>query len=372
VSFAASVARLHAELKRQGIDLQDMRAERHLETTLVALPEPDYEPVGPAKGPQITWQEPGTALCHPVPATRSTGFRYFLDGTQRTLPAFFSSSIPIIASITAAAVLERDTDGNCAIMRGMLRLKHTWIAPRRSGDPAVARFIAAVERQGVAAPGTPRSSGNPLVIDPIDPNGELDDPEYQAALGDFGRLVNLSYDRARLLRQDLEEDLLEAWAAATSDSDGWIVVDGALRNAQPRMVGLVKSFTRQYLTGEAAAALLRLPPGHRSPAFEVHDSRPTNSSPGSGWRGKPVVCWYLRLRDATGRDPRYGLVRVETDVSVRDTAQIDELSSWILAERIPSATADARWATLLYPVHYLEQILKRSLEAETRGWPSPR
>ncbi len=46
VTFAASVARLHAELKRQGIDLQDMRAERHLEITLVATPDIDPDPAG--------------------------------------------------------------------------------------------------------------------------------------------------------------------------------------------------------------------------------------------------------------------------------------------------------------------------------------
>jgi hypothetical protein len=41
----------------------------------------------------------------------------------------------------------------------------------------------------------------------------------------------------------------------------------------------------------------------------------------------------------------------------------------VLAERTPRATGDARWATLLYPVHLLERILKRRLDADTRGWP---
>ncbi len=245
-------------------------------------------------------------------------------------------------------------------MPGMLRLRHHWLAPRRSGDPAVDRFIATVEGQAHEANGTRQPAATTQVIDPIE---HLDAAAYAAALEDFSRLVYLAYDKARKLRQEVEEDLLDAWHATTATSEDWIVVDGALRIAKPRMVGLVKSFTRQYLTGEAASALLRLPRGYRTQAFEVYDS---------WWRGTPVTAWYLRLRDATGRDPRYGLVRVETAQGVRDTAQIDEVSSWILAERIPSATADARWATLLYPVHFLEQILKRYLEAETRGWPSPR
>ncbi|MER3485634.1 MAG: hypothetical protein C4345_06375, partial [Chloroflexota bacterium] len=259
-----------------------------------------------------------------------------------------------------AAVLVRDAQGECTVMPGMIRLRHHWLAPHRSGDPAVDRFIATVERLAPGANGTRQPSVATRVIDPID---HLDEASYAAALEDFSRLVYLAYDKARKLRQEVEEELLDAWHGATAGSEDWIVVDGALRIAKPRMVGLVKSFTRQYLTGEDAAALLRLTPGHRTRAFGVHDS----------WRrGTPVTAWYLRMRDATGRDPRYGLVRIETAVGVRDTAQIDEVSSWILAERIPSATADARWATLLYPVHFLEQILKRYLEAETRGWPSPR
>ncbi len=361
MTFAASVARLHAELKRQGIDLQDMRAERHLEVTLVANPDLDLEVDG-ATSPrsEFRWLEPEGDFFRSVPAGIPSGFRYFLDGTQRTLPAFFSAFVPIIATINAAAILVRNDEGDCAIMPGMLRLRHHWLAPRRSGDPAVDRFIATVERQPYAAGG---SAEPPMVSCVIDPIHHLDDPAYKAVLEDFSRLIYLAYDKARKLRQELEEDLLRDWWNATAGTPDWILVDGALRIAQPRMVGLVKSFTRHYLTGEAASALLRLPRGHRSPAFEVFDR---------WWRGTPVTAWYLRLRDATGRDPRYGLVRVETSPEVRDTAQIDELSSWILAERIPSATADARWATLLYPVHFLEQILKRYLEAETRGWPSPR
>ncbi len=71
-------------------------------------------------------------------------------------------------------------------------------------------------------------------------------------------------------------------------------------------------------------------------------------------------------------DARHALVRVEAGPEVREQAQIDELSAWLMAERTPRATADARWATLLYPVHFLEQILKRRLAADTRGWPGGR
>ena len=79
--------------------------------------------------------------------------------------------------------------------------------------------------------------------------------------------------------------------------------------------------------------------------------------------------WYIRLWDADGMDARHSLVRVEAHAELVTTEQIDEISSWILAERTPRATGDARWATLLYPVHLLERMLKRRLDADTRGWP---
>jgi hypothetical protein len=352
VNFATSVARLHAEVKRLGLDLHDMRAERHLELTLVGDTNLDAETVRRAERPEITWREPIAASTREVPASPSRSkLAYFLDGTQRTLPGYFSTSVPIVASINAAAILSRDERGNCRVVPGLLNLRHAWLAPLGSGDESIDRFVAAVRRQGGQVE---------------DPLSDLRDPDaYVDALGDFGHLVQMAYKRARDLRQQLEEDLLASWVEQTAADPraDWVVVDGALRSAQPRMVGLVKSFTRQYVTGQDAAALLRLPTRHRTPAFQVFDD---------WWRKAKVTAWYLRMHDATGRDPRYALVRVETSADVTDTAQIDEISAWLLAERIPRATADERWATLLYPVHYLERILKRYLEAETRGWPSPR
>jgi hypothetical protein len=110
--------------------------------------------------------------------------------------------------------------------------------------------------------------------------------------------------------------------------------------------------------------MLSLPPGYRTTAFFPHDK-----SRRGGPEPDARTLWYLRMWDATGLDARHALVRVETTSSIRATAEIDRLSSWLWAERTPRATGDARWATLLYPVHYLERILKRCLDADTQGWP---
>jgi hypothetical protein len=138
-----------------------------------------------------------------------------------------------------------------------------------------------------------------------------------------------------------------------------MIVDGALRGHSQNTIGLVKSFTRQYVSGSEADQLFRLPAGYRTAAFVVEDK----------WRPGAYAVWYLRFWDATGRDPRHSLVRIEVADPAITPQQVDTLSGWLLAERAPRATADPRWATLLYPIHYLERILKRYIDNETRYWP---
>ena len=80
--------------------------------------------------------------------------------------------------------------------------------------------------------------------------------------------------------------------------------------------------------------------------------------------------WYLRMQNPTGQDARHGLIRLETAMTEADAELADLISSWILAERAPRPSSDARWATLLYPIHLLERMLKRRIQAITAGWPA--
>jgi hypothetical protein len=331
-----------------------MRREQHLELHLTGTAAPDVRESRPGKVHIDRIEGPITAREVPRITPGASALRYFLDGTQRTFFAYLFGSIPVVASVSAAAVLERNAAGQPDVMPGMLELAHTWFVPLRL--PAVEGFVKHAREIGIA------------VVDPIaEIEGEED---YAAIAGDYGRLVEYAYRAAGKVRERLEDDLLRRWSTTTAGEDGWIVVDGALRRREARAIGLVKSFTRQYLSGEEAACLFSLPPGHRTGAFKAfipwlqHDS----DAAGDGWR----TLWYLRFWDARGRDARHSLVRVEVDPDLTDPAHIDRLSSWLLAERVPRATADARWATLLYPVHYLERILKRYVDADTRGWPGSR
>jgi hypothetical protein len=185
-------------------------------------------------------------------------------------------------------------------------------------------------------------------------------------LSDYSHFIDLAYIAAREAREKLETDVLTGWSMRPerATDPNWIVVDGALRVCAPRAVGLVKSFTRQHLTGQEAVTLYDLPQGHRTSAFQATDKyRSDVDLADLGDELKKRTLWYMRLHDAAGKDARHGLVRIETDPNVRSTEEIDNLSCWLLAEKRPRSN-DARWANLLYPVHVLERILKQYVDRE--------
>jgi hypothetical protein len=233
---------------------------------------------------------------------------------------------------------------------GTLRMEHCWLIPEVS-DPRVDDLCARIRASGMRVL-DPRSAAQP--------GGDED-----VSL-DYGYLHELAYVAARRVREETEARVLADWVGRPdwAAGDDWMVIDGRLRTPYPRTIGLVKQFSGAYLSGEEAETLLGLQPGFRTTAFRPQDDR-RRFGPESEQR----TLWYIRLWDADGTDARHALVRIEAAGDVCTTEEIDRISSWILAERTPRATGDSRWATLLYPVHLLERILKRSLDADTRGWP---
>jgi hypothetical protein len=347
VSFIAQFAEIHAEVRRRGIAAYDMRDEGNLELVYVGTSGLDVDGATGRASVKLGWLESEPGRTRPVPTlTAPSPIRYFLDGSQRTLRAFYCDNVPVITGIVGAAVLERNDRGEPKVMPGMLAFKHVWVIPTVSDLPGLNQLVQVISSRG----GT--------IVDPLD---ELPPDRYQAELHEFGGVIERGFKRVGKVRQDLEIELLARWQAEIGGDAGLLLVDGPLRIATPGAVGLVKSFTRQYLTGEASSALFRMKHGERSAAFRVVD----------GWRSEvPVDAWYQRHWDATGRDPRHALVRIELSSDWSGKPAVDDVAGWIMRERVPAAKADARWATLLYPVHYLEEILKRRIDAETRGWSS--
>lgn len=135
-------------------------------------------------------------------------------------------------------------------------------------------------------------------------------------------------------------------------SQAWLVVDGSLADspdwaADPRMVGVVKSHATLPFDGADLAHYLRLPAGHRSSIFA-----PATRS------FAPVRAWALRLWPWAGKDLFHGLVRVEVAPANGTPERAAAISRWLLAERAPISTPDARWDRLLYGIHAVEQYLK--------------
>lgn len=346
-SFADRVNSLHADLLRDGVPVADMRRSPAMELQFAGAGE-----IGRVSAPAKPGFEPleGPIAAREVPrvAPRESRLHYFLDGTQRTFAVWRFGLVPIAATVTAAAVLQRQPTGDGVVASGTLRIEHCWLIPDIA-DARIADLRARISDLGME------------MVDPrtVDDDGEPDEGEI-----DFGRLHEQAYVAARKVREKTEARVLADWVGRPEwdKDDGWIVVDGRLRTPSPRTIGLVKQFRDSYLVGQDAETLLSLPPGYRTTAFLPERRR-------FGPDSEERTLWYLRLWDAEGMDARHALVRIEAPRSVCTTVEIDRISGWILAERTPRATGDSRWATLLYPVHLLEEILKRRLDVDTRGWP---
>lgn len=336
-SYAARQLAVQRQVNRYGLDLRVIRAGEPLELT--------YANGGPAVDDgasgrlAIEWIEDHTRIVRAVDRGETVPIKYFLDGAQRTIPRFVGTTFPVVESICAAAVLEREPQGVGQVCEGTLAFQAIWILPSQCGDGEIRRFRAFLEEQEIE------------VRDPLGDGG----PEL---LDDYSTMEQRIYAVAMDARAEHEERVYHRWCEQYGDCDDWIVLDGRLRGDNHRAIGLVKSFSRHYLTGPNAAELYRMPEAHRTAAFRMQKRA----------GGEPITAWYLRLRDASGLDPRHGLIRVEVSGEIGMPAEIDAISAALLAERSPRATGDDRWATLLYPIYHLEQALKRYLDANTRGW----
>jgi hypothetical protein len=374
LTLSDAYVRHSRELREQGVHHADMRNAASLETQfsggtggLSAAPARLSDQLRRLEGADPILRVP--VLPAGPGESRVAGF---LDGSQRTVSAWRIGLVPVIATVAAAAVVSRSVAGEAGIARDRegrttLRMEHRWLIPRRSGDARVDRLIRSIEDAGGA------------VSDPVARraavDGVVDQDDYDAWLNDYSRLVEVAYDAARQVRVEVEMKLLDEWPQTDPTGDGWLVVDGRRALDVPRTLGVVKRVASQYLSGAEAVQVYDLPVGHRTSAFVPRRDKRGGEVAYQGRSPHAVdantsVMWFLRMHDHAGLDAYHGLVRVEAPSDAEDAADITRYSSWLLAERTPRATGDARWASLLYPIHLLERVLKRQIAAETRAWPN--
>ncbi len=348
-SFAEQINQVYSDLRKDGVAVADMRRSPAMELQFAGSGEiGGRAPNGGARTGVEPFEGPIVARRIPEISPRDSRLRYFLDGAQRTFSVLRCGLVPVAATVVAAGVLRRDPTGDGILEPGTLALEHSWLIPGVD-EPTLNELRDRIEATGMSI---------------VDPLPEREDERDDASV-DFGHLHELAYKAAQEIRAEVEKGVLSRWTqrAEWRNDDSWILVDGRLPAASFRSIGLVKQFTESYLSGNDAVTMLSLPPGFRTTAFSPVVRRHFGED--SGER----LMWYIRLWDADGMDARHSLVRIEAAGDIVTTEEIDEISSWILAERTPRATGDARWATLLYPVHLLERMLKRRLDVDTRGWP---
>ena len=257
-------------------------------------------------------------------------FKAFLDGTQRSEIVCHVGPAPIIMGQAAAVIRERRN-----------RRMHTWGVPLRESRIYAPRGLLSTHAWEVL-----QTLHGPRLVDTTDAAAELG--AHPFALRDG------AVHRVQSHRESLEQRLAERWCSHERQP---LFIDGGISGSEAVAVsgctvGVVKSHRTLYAEGEALAAILGLPHRHRSSVFRITSPKRTT-----------VASWYLRLRDPAGRDPMWGLVRVE--VAYPDPQQLDrigeranEVSRWILAEASPLALPDARWDKMVYGIRDCEEYLK--------------
>ncbi len=256
----------------------------------------------------------------------STGrFTCFLDVMQRPKgPVYINCSVPIMYGYVAAAVRTRGADRRMRTLEGFHEVDEALYYPKKLAEEH--SFVIS----GVPCVDT-EDEKTPLIEHPL-------------------ALVQAAYDRISNRRNRVESRLAEKWVRENSGGD-WLLVDGGLNSdfgEAGKIVGVTKSHGTQYLTFEEQQEVLALKVGERSGAFV----------PKTKSGARPVYSWYLRMHASEGRDPYFGLVRVEAPRSKRALDMIDEISRWLLAERAPLSLPDSRWDKMIYPIRDCEQFMK--------------
>lgn len=274
----------------------------------------------------------GSAIrTHRVPGPIEPGFSAFLDGTQSSRILDFMDGVAVIHGTVAAVVRER-RNRRMATWRHVVEQRV--YAPRRALPDA---YWSSLESLGLA------------VVDTSD-----DTPSGGGSPAHPFTLRDAAIHRVGRDREQVEARLAARWCATEKGMlfiDGGISGDERVANASCT-VGVVKSHRTLYVEGRDLAQVLALAAGDRSTVVRITSTKRV-----------PVASWYLRLRDPAGRDPMWGLVRVEAaDMPVASQADIaaraDQLSAWILAEAVPLALPDGRWDKMAYGVRDCEEFLR--------------
>jgi len=281
--------------------------------------------------------ESTTVRAHRIADPPVAGFEAFLDGAQESRVVHYCDGIPIVFGRVAAVVRQR-------VLRRMI----TWKRPETRSRLYVPRgLVPASLWTRIVARGF-----DPVDTTDADVTESSDWPQVDAH--PFA-IAQRALDAVKRERESAERKLAEDWVAIRSEP---VFIDGSIATSDrvsvaPNAVGVIKSHRTLYVSGPAMRVVQSLPLNHRSSVLRV-----------VAYHRTAVASWYLRIRDCAGRDPMWGLLRVETAMpdrgaspqQVADHANL--VSRWILAEMMPLSLPDSRWDKMVYGIHDCEEFLK--------------
>jgi hypothetical protein len=357
--FVAKISKALTEAERKGVYVTagagscDLEAQQFSSHTTEEEPIPTGRPhhLEEPPGPRDLGAHDGTSqLC------------YFLDGAQSSREIGRIEMAPVIVATVAATIVNRcDRRFSRMPLKSPPVVVQAVILPRSAGDSKVEAFWEVLLEAGFSKLGPDETPSSPHLV--------LDSAEYmaEADLSDYVGMRERARVRVRALRERLEGGMLREWELADrtlEDPDAWIAVDGQLKDIREsnwRTIGLIKSVARPEFVGKDVGMLLDLRPGMRTTSFVPDWQLRRDPS-------ERRTSWYLRMwPPQRGADALGSLMRVEAP---RDTApeMVDEISRWILAERAPLAKPDPRWPAMIYPIHYVEKILKPLVQGSERAY----
>ena len=360
--FVAKISDALSEAERRGIyvtagagscDLEAQQFSRHPAEEEESVPTGRPHHLEEPPGPRDLGDHDGTSrLC------------YFLDGVQSSREIGRVEMSPVIVATVAAAIVNRrDRRFSRMPIESPPTVVQAVILPRSAGDARVEAFWELLLEAGFSELGPDEIPSSPHLI--------LDSTEYmditEADPSDYVGMRERARVRVRALRERLEGGMLRRWELddrTLEDPDAWIAVDGQLkdiRESNRQAIGLIKSVARPEFVGKDVGMLLDLEPGMRTTSFVPDWQLRRDPS-------EQRTSWYLRMwPPQSGADALGSLMRIEAP---RDTEPdvVDEISRWILAERAPLAKPDPRWPAMIYPIHYVEKILKPLVQGSERAY----
>ena len=357
--FVGKISRALEGAGRKGIHVTAGAGSCDLEAQQFGMLPPEEEQTSAGRphhlespvGPRHLGEHHGTSrLC------------YFLDGVQSSREIGRIEMSPVVVATVAAAIVNR-----CKRRFSRMPLEsppvvvQAVILPRSNGDASVEAFWELLLAAGFSELAPDEIPSSPHLV--------LDSAEYIAGAdpSDYVGMRESARVRVRALRERLEGGMLREWEGddrVLEDAEAWIAVDGQLkdvRESNRRAIGLIKSVARPEFVGRDVGMLMDLEPGMRTTSF-IPDWQLRRD------RSEQRTSWYLRMwPPQRGADALGSLMRVE---AARETEpeQVDEISRWILAERAPLAKPDPRWPAMIYPIRYVEKILKPLVQGSERAY----